>query len=165
MGLSHSRPAHFNHWCNTSFSTRARLRSGYFFFNRVHRQAHATRQSNEHHSITPRTRSHRLRPHREDRPPASATHRPDVAVRIRPQLARSVPLRVHPPPAGGSYIPHAPTRKINNKRRNSPVRARPRTRFVRGPTAASSLVQVLGSNRGRTQALRPTQQRDVSMQR
>lgn len=62
-------------------------------------------------SITPRTRSHRLRPHRDDRPPASATHRPDVAVRIRPQLARSVPLRVHPPSADGSYIPHAPIRK------------------------------------------------------
>lgn len=55
------------------------------------------------------------------RPPAceaaaavSATHRPDVAVRSRPQLARSVLLRIHLLPAGGrdgSYIPHAPTRK------------------------------------------------------
>lgn len=39
----------------------------------------------------------------------SATHRPDVAVRSRPQLARSVLLRIHPPAGGrGSYyISHA----------------------------------------------------------
>lgn len=54
----------------------------------------------------------------------SATHRPDVAVRSRPQLAQSVLLRIHPPPTGGSdsfYIPHAPSRQINkNKQQTVP---------------------------------------------
>lgn len=106
----------------------------------------------------PRTRSHRLTgpetgergctetepplsvtvpgSHTQSCPPAwqaaaavSATHRPDVAVRSRPQLARSVLLRIHPPPAGGRdsyYIPHAPTRQIN-KTNSKQSRARPHT--------------------------------------
>lgn len=46
------------------------------------------------------------------------THRPDVAVRSRPQLAWSVLLHIHPPPADGRdsyYISHAPTSKINKQ--------------------------------------------------
>lgn len=46
----------------------------------------------------------------------SETHRPDVAVRSRPQLARSVLLRIHPLPAGGrdgSYIPPRADAQIN----------------------------------------------------
>lgn len=109
------------------------------------------------HSATirqPRTRSHRLpgpesgqRGCTQSEPPSpvlshtqkaepawqqaaaavGATHRPDVAVRSRPQLARSVLLRIHPPPAGGRdsyYISHAPTRQINN---NKQPRARQHT--------------------------------------
>lgn len=45
----------------------------------------------------------------------SATHRPDVAVRSRPQLARFVLLRIHPPP----YIHHPhPPAAITHRRAN-----------------------------------------------
>lgn len=115
-------------------------------------------------SITPRTRSRRLRP------PARATHQPDVAVKIRPQLARCVPLGVHPPSAGGAYIPAAPAR---DQQTNGP-----RTRFAGGvprrlprpPPAQppTSLLRCSGCwvqiAAGLT-AHRPTQRRDVSMQR
>lgn len=50
---------------------------------------------------------------------ASRTHQPDVTVRIRSQLALSVPSGGHPLSAGGSYIPHAPTHK-NNSRLSTP---------------------------------------------
>lgn len=90
------------------------------------------------HSSTiwqPRTRSQRLAGHARTytrahapAPPraaaaaaaaVSATHRPDVAVRSRPQLARFVLLRIHPPP----YIHHPhPPAAITHRRANETTR-------------------------------------------
>lgn len=89
------------------------------------------------HSSTiwqPRTRSQRLAGHARTythahapAPPraaaaaaaVSATHRPDVAVKSRPQLARFVLLRIHPPP----YIHHPhPPAAITHRRANETTR-------------------------------------------
>lgn len=54
---------------------------------------------------------------------SARTHRPDVAVRRRPQLARSVLSHIHPPAADGRdsyYISHAPTSQINKQSRARP---------------------------------------------